>query len=656
MNTCLPDNVYRQILDLVDRTIAGSMSNESLAMANADTTIKAKGFVETMNRYLVEYPGNTDLLLLKASALRLAAQEHAGPIVAGILARAPDHFDARMMLEDWDTWPHVLQLPPCAETMQRLPAPLVEGLRQGCNVQLIRDGLVPGVAFFQDISEIRFDHGLSNTMPCQWDFVPADTPFGRIVAHYVLVEDNVAKPYRKEFFLPTGKPQRAHAASGYWLLQRLARQESALILLAKGALVLYVCRYAFPPATRDTLTRLGDQLKRDPRPTGTLEDFQRAVQWHTDQFDFASVKFHAAPVSTPAPPAAPAPSTPAATADSMCELCGRPWSWACMELVSYYDLTDMQRGIDSATGALDVKQVFPFLRTYDNWERQKGPSDDWRACAECHHRVRRVLGRSEYKPRFYTGLGKQILSQGVWTDIEPVGNPSQPLHDPSPTPSAVPVSGSAENLGVASSGGGHTSAGESASARLPPTSAREASAFGIAIPIMLALFVGLLSAVVQWGIELFTGWQLDSYLVRVHGAVLFGALLAAVLFVPFVSRGASADKMIPVAIAFLVALLGAGVGGVVALNGWADQWLGSFRAVQIPQLLAQGFGLHMASFAERAVCGAVAVLLVVGLPCIVGVVFALTSMIRSPVSRLGMRLVSSILILAGAAALCSISR
>src|SRR5439155_22568598 len=95
------------------------------------------------------------------------------------------------------------------------------------------------------------------------------------------------------FFLPTGRPEHAGDVAGYWLLQRLARIESALIILVKSDRVQYARRYHFPPTTRAVLARLAEQIERDPRPTPELADFHRAVAWHTSHFDFESVQFRA---------------------------------------------------------------------------------------------------------------------------------------------------------------------------------------------------------------------------------------------------------------------------------------------------------------------------------------------------------------------------
>lgn len=175
--------------------------------------------------------------------------------------------------------------------MNELSPVLQEGIASGRCVHLIRDGVKIGVAFVHDVSQIRFDRGLTQAMRCKWEFVPAESPHGRIVAHYPLVEDNPASPYRQEFFLNGDRPQKAVGLSGYWLLQRLARVDSGFIVLAKGDRVQYSRRFVFSEQLRARLNEIAVSLVNDPKPVRTIEGFQRAIQWHMDHFDFTSVKF-----------------------------------------------------------------------------------------------------------------------------------------------------------------------------------------------------------------------------------------------------------------------------------------------------------------------------------------------------------------------------
>jgi hypothetical protein len=252
----------------------------------------AQAIIEAIDSCLNHHPGDVSLLLTKSSALRCLMQmKSAEDLIDEVLTRDPAEFDARLVKDEWAVWPHVLQLPPCSEGMSRLPQALMDGIASERTVHLVRDGISIGVALVHDVSDIRFRNGLSQAMRCKWDFVPAETPYGRIVAHYPIVDDDPASPYRQEFFLNVNRPQKVNALTGYWLVQRLARLNSCLIVLARSDRVQYSRRFSFSEQARAQLDELAAQLINDPKPVAGIDGYRRAVKWHMDHFDFESVHF-----------------------------------------------------------------------------------------------------------------------------------------------------------------------------------------------------------------------------------------------------------------------------------------------------------------------------------------------------------------------------
>ena len=155
----------------------------------------------------------------------------------------------------------------------------------------MRDGIELGVALVQDVKGLQFARSLSQEMRCKWDFVLADTPRGRIVAHYGFVEDSPNCAFLLENILQTGRPAKADGKSGYWLLQRLARVKSSLILLVVGDKVVYSGRYIFPEETQTKLNTIAKVIAEDPKPCRTQEDMQAATKWHTEHFDDTTMTF-----------------------------------------------------------------------------------------------------------------------------------------------------------------------------------------------------------------------------------------------------------------------------------------------------------------------------------------------------------------------------
>ena len=117
-----------------------------------------------------------------------------------------------------------------------------------------------------------------------WEPVWSATPSGAIVAHYLVVDDNPADPYRAEAFLPLWRPEKATRMNGYWLLGQLAAADGCFITLAEGSRVIYNRWYSFPATVRAHLAAMVGRLDsadaaRDP------DTFRQAMQWHMNNFD-----------------------------------------------------------------------------------------------------------------------------------------------------------------------------------------------------------------------------------------------------------------------------------------------------------------------------------------------------------------------------------
>jgi len=118
----------------------------------------------------------------------------------------------------------------------------------------------------------------------------SNTPHGAMVAHYLMVEDNPANPYKAEGFLQTSVPDEVTPSSAYWLLQRMSNIGSCFLVIADGSNVLYNTRYVFPDALRSTLRSISDKLVGQSARTDVAA-FQRACQWHMQNFDLNRIRF-----------------------------------------------------------------------------------------------------------------------------------------------------------------------------------------------------------------------------------------------------------------------------------------------------------------------------------------------------------------------------
>jgi tetratricopeptide (TPR) repeat protein len=292
-STVLPIELVSKLIEMMDVTFANALEVQAgygVVTSSVDLS-SARAVVEVIDGCLKQHPGDVSLLLAKSSALRIMMQmKSAEEIVDEILARDPNQSDARLIKDEWNTWPHLLQRPPCWVGMTKMSI----ALRQAASdrsVVLVRDGISLGVALIQDVSDLRFARELTESMRCKWEFVPSDTPYGRIIAHYVFVEDAPNCSYLRENILQTGRPAKADGISGYWLLQRLAQMTSSLIVLVDGDKVLYSNRYSFPEKARMQLKAIAKLIDDDPKPCRSRDDLPAATKWHTDHFNDNTMRF-----------------------------------------------------------------------------------------------------------------------------------------------------------------------------------------------------------------------------------------------------------------------------------------------------------------------------------------------------------------------------
>ena len=275
---------------IADQSINVVVSGDTTGM-QADN-VSAVRLVSAIEQAIEESPDDLDLLVAKSGALCCAAQfKTAEQVIDEVLSINPEHFEARMRKDHWEKWQFVFQCPPWSLKEATLHPVMAEHLQHAHQVQIIRDGLQIGIAVVKPAQSNNFPSGLSNTMRSKWEPMWYDTPFGPIVAHYFLVEDNPSDPYKDEGILPTFIPGEVTSASGYWLLQRMSQINSCFLILSDGDRVLYNARYVFPKALKKTLSSISQKVVQ----LGAKQDvqaFQKAIQWYMQNVDINSVRIH----------------------------------------------------------------------------------------------------------------------------------------------------------------------------------------------------------------------------------------------------------------------------------------------------------------------------------------------------------------------------
>jgi len=288
-----PNHPARRLIDdaarFADRVVELFVVGE--AMQTRINTAQALRLATTIEKALARAPRDPDLLVAKAAALSCAGQQTAAQeALDGALKMDPSHFEAQQRKRHGLNWQHLFNFPAWTENSRTLPAAMAVQFQRNEMVQLVRDGLQVGVAILKRADLKEFPSGLSADMRAKWEPVWSETPFGAVVAHYLLVEDSPVTPYKGEGFLRTSISEPVSPRADYWLLKRLCHLASCFLVLTDGSKVFYNARYLIPDATRAVLWAIAGTIKREPS-AADMAVFQRAAQWHGQHFDLSRVRF-----------------------------------------------------------------------------------------------------------------------------------------------------------------------------------------------------------------------------------------------------------------------------------------------------------------------------------------------------------------------------
>jgi hypothetical protein len=253
------------------------------------TNTEALRLAAAIDKALSVDPGNPNLLLAKASALSCALQNGAAKEVIGqVLASDGQNFEALMRRDHWAKWGHLFFYPTWSSSSSSLHPVMARSLKLNQAVQLVRDGLQIGMAIVKDAT--GQSSGLSNKMRSTWWPVLADTPYGPVVAHYVLIEDDPAAPLRMESLLTPSKPEEADPYHAYWLLQRMSQLSSCYIVATDGERVVHNVRHGFSQALKSELQRICQALAgKSPVADSTRQ--RNAMQWYMNNCKMPTIQF-----------------------------------------------------------------------------------------------------------------------------------------------------------------------------------------------------------------------------------------------------------------------------------------------------------------------------------------------------------------------------
>ncbi len=273
---------------------AARLADERIVIAGSvvqSDSATGEQLVGLLDRALALVPDDVTLMLARVDALAAAMQfKTAEEVLDDVLGRHPDDFEARMRKDHWGEWQGVFHLPGLSEATSTLAPLMHDHIRQGRSIQVVRAGVGSAMAIVRPVGSEEMGSGLSHASRAMWEPVWSQTPVGALVAHYLLVEDDPASPYRAEGFLPLTRSEKASRMHGYWLLQQLAHADGCFVILADGDRVLYNRWLVFPGHIRARLQAMAARAGTASLATDASV-FQQATQWHMLAFDMDQVVF-----------------------------------------------------------------------------------------------------------------------------------------------------------------------------------------------------------------------------------------------------------------------------------------------------------------------------------------------------------------------------
>lgn len=297
----IPDSELKAILVAADAAFPEGCAPPSLMgplmqmglFAGGDFS-EAERLIELLDAAISKHPRDTDLLMAKASALcRMMQMKSGEDVIDHVLAIDRQHLDAKMRKDVWDDWPLLFEFP-AWDPKGKSAVPLYQtelGEIGPAETKLVlaRVGLRLEPVAVQSTDGVTFLNGIRADMCGMVQVKLTETPHGFVAAWYVLLEDDVAKPFVREAFLPAsgGEP---HPLKGPWLLRKLADCGFCHLVFTAGERVVYHRRVELPAEQLQALRRACDH-SADKRTPFDLDRFQSAVKWYTDRSDFAQIRF-----------------------------------------------------------------------------------------------------------------------------------------------------------------------------------------------------------------------------------------------------------------------------------------------------------------------------------------------------------------------------
>ncbi len=276
-----------QVVEIIDQYVQVKLVGERIATKISAPVGEMERAVSILDEAIAICPDDVDLFVAKACVLHSSAQfKSAEEVLDMVLSKVPDHFEAKMWKNHWETWSNALRFPKWDEQLSSLHPVMAFHLQADHHVQIVRDGMQKTLAIVSGVQGPPFDS--RTQIKVEW--VLSKTPYGPIVAYYPKIIEPLGEPSTMEAFLPIFQPTLFSPMEGYFLVQQLAFTPYCFVVLVSGDAVLLNRRITYGQKAIREIREMASQLV-SPQSYLPQHQFQSATQWHMNNFDMERLTF-----------------------------------------------------------------------------------------------------------------------------------------------------------------------------------------------------------------------------------------------------------------------------------------------------------------------------------------------------------------------------
>lgn len=249
-------------------------------------------------------PGSVVYRYFYAISLRYSEGfEVAIPELRRVLEQDPTHYEARQQVAYGPRWHDAFSYPAWVSpapvnTGETLPASirglLPPGQQPATRLVLLREGGTKIAAFLSRTPRSGWTKLPTPEMEARLQLVLSRTPYGPIIAVYIVVDDDADNPYIGETFLNPHDPGQPHEDAcqlGQNMLEQIARQDRTYLIFAdEHDRLLLSRRLVFDASTQVSTARMLYEVQSLPPQVMDQERFRQAAQWHMEHFSLDQVK------------------------------------------------------------------------------------------------------------------------------------------------------------------------------------------------------------------------------------------------------------------------------------------------------------------------------------------------------------------------------